>query len=220
MDLPPSLWLSRTAFYLTSGSALLLFGAVAFARGSFLGCFLFVAAWFGAILHALGWFHLYAAGSLDPGGRATHAAGAVVFAFLAGIVAMAIAVPTGWELLFFALPYVPFVFGPIVLVHARLFLSFPGELRGNWEPRVVRVGCFILVALAALGVAGQLGHLAIGLDAMSNPTVTFWTFFPYPAGLTALGYALVWWGWSGAAARARREAPPPPPAPPPAQRPE
>ena len=211
MAVPASVWLSRASFLLVSGSALLLLGAIAFARAEAIGgVLLLTTTWFVVILHGLGWYVLYEGVPPESNGRAIHALGGSAVLFLVGLVAMAALAPPSWTLLFFAFPYVPFLFGPVVLVHARLFLSAAAGLPPGDGRTLIRVGSLVLIVLSLLGILGQLVHLAIGTEDFARmlggdgaSVLTQWSFFPYPAGLTVLGYALAWWGWSALGLRDR-----------------
>ena len=204
MAVPASVWLSRASFLLASGSALLLLGAIAFARAEALGgVLLLTATWFAVILHGLGWYVLYVGVPPEANGRAIHALGGSAVLFLVGLVAMAALAPPSWTLLFFAFPYVPLLFGPVVLVHARFFLSAAASLPPGGERTLIHLGSLVLVVLSLLGIVGQIVHMAGGMEDLTRAlggggarVLTLWTFFPYPAGLTVFGYALAWWGWS------------------------
>ena len=104
----------------------------------------------------------------------------------------------------------PLLFGPVVLVHARLFLSAAAGLPPGGERTLIHLGSLVLIILSLLGILGQLVHLAIGTEDLTRmlggdgaSVLTQWSFFPYPAGLTVLGYALAWWGWSALGLRDR-----------------
>ncbi|MGQ0796548.1 MAG: hypothetical protein ACT4OI_01595 [Methanobacteriota archaeon] len=218
MGVPPSAWLSRASFLFACGSALLLLGAIVFARAAaFGGAILLTVTWFAVIVHGLGWYVLYEGAPRGADGRAIHALGGSAVLFLVGLVAMAALAPPDWTPLFFAFPYVPLLFGPVVLVHARLFLSSAASLPPGHEQTLIRAGSLVLIVLALVGIAAQLVHLAIGVQDLARmlggdgaSIVTQWTFFPYPAGLTVVGYALAWWGWSAIGARERDAAGPGP----------
>lgn len=209
MTVPPSIWLARVSVFFAIGSGIILLGAVAFTRDGWIGFgFLLVLGWTGATVHLLGWYQLCVAGYLDPGGRAIRAAGGTVVGFMAGLVAAAVLLPRQLGWLFAALPYLPFVFAPGVIVHARLFLSFSDDLPEGRDRWLVRTGSNLLIGLAAVGAVGQwifsiAGADVVGFVAGHNLLrhVLHWTFFPYPAGLTAFGYALVWSGWGAVAVR-------------------
>lgn len=209
MTVPPSIWLARVSVFFAMGSGILLLGAVAFTRDGWIGFgFLLVLGWTGAAVHFLGWYVLVVGAYVDPAGRAIRAAGGTVVGFLVGLLAVAVLLPRELGWLFAALPYLPFVFGPVVVVHARLFLSFSDELPEGRDRWFVRTGSDLLIGLAAVGAFGQwmfsiAGADVVGVVAGDNVLrhVLHWIFFPYPAGLTALGYALVWSGWGAVAAR-------------------
>jgi hypothetical protein len=149
------------------------------------------------------WAVLYKGSSTDP----THRAGAVfalsVGAFIVGLGSSALWFP--WMLFIFALsfPYVPSVFGPVVILHALLFRSYAHDLAGGSAARSIRLGTTVLLVVAFIALTGQA---FLGL---AGPVflVTWWTLplarevlawlvFPLPAGLTGIGYALVFRGWS------------------------
>jgi len=205
--------LPRAAFLLGAGSMVLLLGAIAFARGGLAGCGLLLAAtWFATIFHGLGWYLLYGEGADGSTGRGVHTIGASVVLFLAGLVAIAALSPVEMDLLLLAFPYVPLLFAPVVLVHASVFLSLANGLTKGTEGTLVRLGAIALIVPAILGLAGQAAHAAVGagtlaeaLGAEEARQLMLWTFFPYPAGLTVFGYALVWWGTSAHARRSRSE---------------
>ena len=99
MVVPASVWLSRASFLLVSGSALLLLGAIAFARAEAIGgVLLLTTTWFVVILHGLGWYVLYEGVPPESNGRAIHALGGSAVLFLVGLVAMAALAPPSWTL--------------------------------------------------------------------------------------------------------------------------
>jgi hypothetical protein len=208
-------WLARASFLLLVGSSILLLGAIGFERtGGFGWVILLPAAWMGALAHGLAWWVLHRVADADPSRRVLDAVGGSAGGLVLGAIAMAVATPAGWTFLFFAFPYAPWLFGPAVFLHARLFHAASGDLPGGSHAHLIRAGSLALAAVALLGIAAQgffLGMDSALLSAIAQDRIAFrlilWSFFPYPAGLTAVGYALAWWGWSGIAADLRGEEP-------------
>jgi hypothetical protein len=82
-------------------------------------------------------------------------------------------------------PYLPSVFGPVVLAHAAL-LAFAARGRGTAGRSIVWLGSASLVCLALFGLFDQARWLATGLP-------SDWLFAW--SGLTAFAYAFVALGW-------------------------
>jgi hypothetical protein len=203
--------LARASAYLMGGSGLLLAGAIGFARGGFAGCgFLLAAVMFATVLHGMGWFLLYMAPYGEAGGSTFHVVPASILGFLGGLVATAATARPGWDGILLAFPYVPFIFGPVAVVHAIAFLRIADEGVGRSASILVRLGASILIACAALGLEGQVVQTLVPefvAESYLTPglarEISLWTFFPYPSALTVFGYALAWWGWASCAPRER-----------------
>lgn len=100
-----------------------------------------------------------------------------------GIMATLWAYPgPSWYLVSPSLPYIPVVYGPIVICQAITFLlSRMPPMRG-FSARELVAGCAYLVVLAGFAIVGQLLSLRPGLEL---PLI--WTL----AGFTGPGYAMV-----------------------------
>lgn len=142
--------------------------------------------------------------SISATGRWARRLGTVV-GFLAGVFLVGVTLPRESDWLFAALPYLPFVFAPVVLVHAHLFLSAAVDLPHDGDRWLVRAGSHLLILVALAGVFGESIHALAGFSGVrlsfGDGAFFLWTFVPYPAALTSVGYALVWCGWGAISVR-------------------
>lgn len=81
-------------------------------------------------------------------------------------------------------PYLPLIFGPVILPHAFIFLHAQ-RMSEVGRPRLTEIGVLLLVALAVVGMVGELVFLA---GATLSRELVFWIFMPLPAGLTSSAY--------------------------------
>lgn len=89
-------------------------------------------------------------------------------------------------------PYLPLVFGPVVLSQAYVLLRYDKtgfEIRGRW---LRSLGILSLAGIALVGVVGQV---VFYLVAGGQATWSFWLFAPLPAGLTAIGYWILYFAF-------------------------
>ena len=91
-----------------------------------------------------------------------------------------------------AFPYHPAVFAPVVLCHAFIFNGYSRFLPEGLPRQIVRIGALALTVAATVGLVGLLAsyeHLPMTSEAY------WWTVLPFPAGSSAIGYWLVFFGW-------------------------
>ncbi len=199
--------LSSASLGSATGSTLLLFAALfaypyAFPAGvsnliiwatlTGTAVWIHVLAWLALIMTAIG-----ASGRRVAGGRIRNDVRAAsylsIVAFLAALLSATFqlnAISPG-ALLFFVpfvflfAPYLPLVFGPIVLSQSYIFLRHDDDVSHVPSRRPKTLGALSLVTVALIGMTGQVAFYVAATD---HAYWTFWLFTPLPAGLTAIGY--------------------------------
>lgn len=142
----------------------------------------------GFVLHLFGWVGLNDA-SVWPAMRVTFAASLV--GFVVGVIVFLATVPNfGFFLLFggwVMLPYTPFVWAPVVIAHAVLFLHFYARLGSG--PPLLLLGSFALASVAGIGLVFQIAFLPeVAAAGFSADSALRW--LSVLAGLTAVGYGI------------------------------
>lgn len=140
--------------------------------------------WLALALPVGGWYHeSYASRAHLRGMIATLPAS--LLGMGAGISLLPLLHPIDWPHLisWVLFPYLPVVYGPVVLVHV-VFMSWSSmALEEHWPRRLVSYGVVVLGIIAVVGVAFQLfGYVSI------------WVLAPL-SGFTAVGYLLTALGW-------------------------
>jgi hypothetical protein len=207
-------WLGTVAAFLATGSTLLLLTAVI--DYPFLAPRTAVVLILRVILIVPAvWLYLFAWAFLFLGTRAkTHdelhlsqrrrdrtalVLGMVFFGAALATVPYQLPFARAWvpSLLLLAIPYLPLVFSPVVLSHAYIYFKH-ADPPVNRRFRMARIGALLLVAISILSVLGQVAYYA-GLH--QSLELAWWTFLPFPAGLTASGYWLQVFAWRGSRLR-------------------
>lgn len=160
---------------------------------------------FGLVCHMLAWIHMHAA-TRPPATRAGHlvrlramrrALRWGTLLFWVGVITFPIQLTRGgdawpaaaflWLVPFawFVLPFVPFVWGPIVLAHAAIVRSHAFAVPGPSSPRRMRIAADALAAVAGIGIGIEIAYLAglLPLLAVANVLVVL-------PGLTSIPYAI------------------------------
>ena len=204
---PEWIWELRTAArLLTVGSGFLLAGSLLFRialivdvfgvftpLAALLVAFSFIALTvIGVLVYAFAWVALNEGSKTAEGMRVAFASSIVVLALSVMFHLLAVPRNPGYFLLFGGwvfVPYVPFVFGPVAIVHGVLFLLGTNFV---WDPEadgLVVAGAIGLFAVAAVASLLQIVlHLELWLDGASYGWgLTF-------AGLTAAAYGAIAWG--------------------------
>jgi hypothetical protein len=209
--LSPARPFERAAWLLGAGSfALLLAGAMyypglssgGYAQLLWSALLIIVALW----LHLFAWITLFAATTngfnegmgtrrLNEGRLAWTAS---VLSFVAAVFLVPFFIWESRPSLFAlvslvpAFPYHPAVFAPVVLCHAFIFNGYSRFVPEGWPRKIVRTGVLALTVAAAVGLAGFLASYE---QIPMTSEAYWWTVLPFPAGSTAIGYALVFLGW-------------------------
>ena len=171
------------AALLATGSALLLvlwivgtLGLVGWGGGALV----LLLIGFAILFHGAAWAQLGRGSWARPATRILFLGS--VASFVVGLLTLPWTLPPpryatlAWSLFF---PYIPSVFGPVVLFHAALFLVASEALRSPQSFPLVWLGVGILAAVAGVGLAMQYAFLAVN-------SVPFW--FDALGGLTVFGY--------------------------------
>ena len=203
--------LSSAALGSATGSTLLLFAApfaYPYAFPASLSNLMIWATLTGTAvwIHGLAWLALIAtaispSGRRVPGGRISNDVRAAsylsIVAFLAALLSATFqlnAISPG-ALFFFVpfvflfAPYLPLVFGPLVLSQSYIFLRHDDDVSHAQNRRLKTLGALSLVTVALVGMAGQVAFYVAATD---HAYWTFWLFTPFPAGLTAIGYWILY----------------------------
>lgn len=200
--------LESAAFRLAAGSAilylsgLLMLGGTNFVLLELLVLLVPVAV----VFHLAAWFSLREEAARDLTGVMGLLFGLSVLGLLLGMMTIPLQFPegraNGWLFTIGLIPFIPAVWGPVVLTHAAMFLWKNDRL----APRPIGIlgdlGAFLLIGTAALGMLGQaatsLGLRAALVAEVGEGTAAWWLgwiFMPMPAGLTAIGYAMEYVAW-------------------------
>lgn len=169
-----------------------------------------------AILHLVGWMHLYVATriacppAIDSGQalmspHRAFQASVILFGGLlatlpfqleriAPLLAWLSSDSYGGALLsallfgFLYVPYLPLMFGPVVIFHAYIFGRGVPRLSGEARNRFVLSGALVLMAIAVTAISVQLATLS---GVSIPPEVSFLAALPFPAGATVVGYGVL-----------------------------
>jgi len=186
---------------LATGSMLLLLGVLAFlGAGGWSGGLAWLAtlSWLAVLVHLIGWIALFRAiFEIGPEPRMKKVLSVFflsLMGFAVGVLSLPIFFPAagGWYylppwagvLLFGVFPYMPSVFGPVVVAHAVIFMLGSSDFTRRIALASIVAGGAVLSLLAIVGIALQVLNVPQSFPAPLAP-------ISLTTGLTFLGYALV-----------------------------